>query len=157
MTISHPSPAPTRGQIDKNILMKVEETPADERTTHEAQCHCGAVKYDVTLNRPFPKYPVNRCNCTICTQLGYLLVYPSRQDVIFHQGYDNLGSYAFNTKTKSHRFCKSCGTSIMIDFQRNLQGETDPAKDILAVNVRNFKDIDLEAMEYTYFDGRKLL
>jgi hypothetical protein len=51
-------------------------------------------------------------------------------------GYDNLGSYAFNTKTKSHRFCKSCGSSIMIDFQRPQQGETDPTKDILAVNVR---------------------
>ena len=56
-------------------------------------------------------------------------------DALLNAGYDNLGSYAFNTKTKSHRFCKSCGTSIMIDFQRNLQGETDPAKDILAVNV----------------------
>lgn len=50
-------------------------------------------------------------------------------------GYDNLGSYAFNTKTKSHQFCKSCGSSILIDFLRSEQGETDPAKDILAVNV----------------------
>jgi hypothetical protein len=86
MTVSHPSPKPTRGQIDKKILTQVEETPIDERTTHSAQCHCGAVKYDVTLKHPFPKYPVNRCNCTICTQLGYLLVYPCRQDVVFTQG-----------------------------------------------------------------------
>lgn len=51
-------------------------------------------------------------------------------------GEDNLGSYAFNTKTKNHRFCKSCGSSILIDFLRSEQGETDPAKDIIAVNVR---------------------
>jgi hypothetical protein len=52
-------------------------------------------------------------------------------------GYENLGSYQFNTKTKSHKFCKSCGSSILIDFRRTEQGEPDPAKDILAVNVRH--------------------
>ena len=51
-------------------------------------------------------------------------------------GYDDLGSYAFNTKSKAHKFCKTCGSSILIDFQRSEQGETDPAKDIVAVNVR---------------------
>jgi hypothetical protein len=30
----------------------------------------------------------------------------------------------------------------MIDFQRNLQGETDPAKDILGVNVGSLPPVD---------------
>jgi hypothetical protein len=125
-----------------------------ERTTHAASCHCGAVEFTVTLESPFPKYPVNKCNCSICFQNGYLLVYPCRRDIVFlkgestffsflndlvvtrFSGYDNLGSYAFNTKTKSHMFCKTCGSSIGIDFQRPAQGETDPAKDELAINVR---------------------
>jgi hypothetical protein len=85
-------------------------------------------------------------------------VYPCRRDIVFTKGYDNLGSHFFNTKTKAHKFCKTCGSSILADFDRINQGQTDdPARDILAVNVRNFKDIDLDALEYTFFDGRKYL
>lgn len=43
---------------------------------------------------------------------------------------------SFNTKTKPHKFCKACGSSILADFERNKLGETDDlAGDILAVNV----------------------
>jgi hypothetical protein len=51
-------------------------------------------------------------------------------------GYKNLGSHVFNTKTKPHKFCKSCGSSILVDFERIKLGETDdPARDVLTVNV----------------------
>ena len=85
MTVSHPSPHVTR-PLDISLLHAVEETSPEDRTTHAAQCHCGAVKYDVTLKYPFPKYTVNKCTCSICTHLGYLLVYPCRRDVVFTQG-----------------------------------------------------------------------
>lgn len=135
----------------------VEPTGPEERTTHEAQCHCGAIAYSVTLKWPFPKNPINNCNCSICQHNGYLLVYPTRKDVVFHTGFEDLASYEFHTKKKSHKFCKNCGSSLYIDFQRPQQGVTDPDKDLLAVNVRHFKDVDLEKMEYTFFDGKKLL
>lgn len=64
----------------------VEPTGPEERTTHEAQCHCGAIAYSVTLKWPFPKNPINNCNCSICQHNGYLLVYPTRKDVVFHTG-----------------------------------------------------------------------
>jgi len=143
--------------LDISILQVVEETSEAERTTHQAACHCGAVQFSVTLKWLFPKYPVNKCSCTICTQNGYLFVYPCRRDVVFTKGnlpsvsflaitkvdtddtslgYDNLSSHVFNTKTKPHKFCKTCGSSILADFQRIKRGETDdPARDILAVNV----------------------
>lgn len=72
--------------IDLSILTFVEDTSVEERTTHTAQCHCGAVKFTVTLKWPFPKYPVNKCSCSICTHTGYLLVYPARRDVVFTRG-----------------------------------------------------------------------
>jgi hypothetical protein len=75
------APRPIDGSI-----MYVEETSPEERTTHAASCHCGAVQYDVTLKYPFPKYPVNKCTCSICFNNGYLLVYPCRRDVVFTKG-----------------------------------------------------------------------
>ncbi|KAL5320906.1 hypothetical protein ACEPPN_011716 [Leptodophora sp. 'Broadleaf-Isolate-01'] len=127
------------------------------RITHEASCHCGEVKFTVTLDEPFPQQKVNKCNCTICTQKGYVLVYPPRRDVTFTQGYENLGAYKFNTKLKTHKFCKNCGTSILIDFNGTPPGGPEPDNDLLAINVRNFTDIDMETLEYTYFNGRKLI
>lgn len=42
-------------------------------TTYEANCHCGAVRYTVTLEdalAPEGTTKVNRCNCSICTKYG---------------------------------------------------------------------------------------
>ena len=43
-------------------------------------------RFTVTLKHPFPKYPVNKCSCSICFQNGYLFVYPVRRDVTFTSG-----------------------------------------------------------------------
>ncbi|KAL2072501.1 hypothetical protein VTL71DRAFT_11844 [Oculimacula yallundae] len=128
-----------------------------ERITHEASCHCGNVKFTVTMDDPFPTQTVNKCNCTICTQNGYVFVYPPRHDIHFTKGFETLGEYKFNTKLKTHKFCKNCGTSILIDFNRTHPGGPEPENDILAINVRNFTDIDMDSMVYTTFDGRKLI
>jgi hypothetical protein len=42
-------------------------------TTYEANCHCGAIRYKVTLDdalAPEGVTKVNRCNCSICTKYG---------------------------------------------------------------------------------------
>ena len=65
----------------------VPHTASDVKpTTHKANCHCGAVRFTVTLKYPFPKYKINKCNCSICTKNGYLLVYPLRRDVVWIKG-----------------------------------------------------------------------
>lgn len=46
-----------------------------------------------------------------------------------------MSEYRFNTHTKAHKFCKNCGSSLLIDFRLGKQGEGDWRKDILAVNV----------------------
>jgi len=143
--------------LDFAHITVVEETPKSEHTSHTGACHCGTVKFNVTLKYPFPKYPVNACSCSVCIRNGYLFVYPKRSDFEITQGYENLTSYTFNTCTRFHKFCKTCGSSILIDFRLAEQGETDPRKDILALNVRNFKDIDLDTLQYTYFDGKRLV
>jgi hypothetical protein len=90
-TFSLPSLATMSGKkgprpADPSIINIVEDTSDNDRTLYPAKCHCGAVKFSVTLKYPFPKYPVNKCTCSMCTHTGYLLVYPSRRDVVFTEG-----------------------------------------------------------------------
>ena len=75
------------GSSNPEIQDSASHTASDIKpTTPKANCHCGAVRFTVTLKYPFPKYEINKCNCSICTKNGYLLVYPPRKDVVWTQG-----------------------------------------------------------------------
>jgi hypothetical protein len=67
------------------------------------------------------------------------MVYPKRENVVFHSGFDNSeedeednkgpgGSYSFRGSKRAavHRFCKVCGSCVLCDVHA----------DFLAVNVR---------------------
>lgn len=102
-----------------------------EKVAYDANCHCGAVKF--TVNIPSLEVEeVTRCNCSICTRNGYLNVFPRREDVVFHSGESQLASYLFGEKRRAHRFCPTCGTSVLIDFQN---AESEAEKPYMAVNV----------------------
>lgn len=49
-------------------------TNAQPSGTYEAGCHCGYIKFSVTLSPPLPEYKVLDCNCSMCRMGGYLLV-----------------------------------------------------------------------------------
>lgn len=100
---------------------------------HAASCHCGAVQYTVTLSPPLPLQKIGSCNCTICTKNGYLLVYPRRQDVVIHQGEEQLKAHSFGKKQLLHRFCGECGSSVWHDPRMKEVAEEMP--DLLGVNV----------------------
>ena len=103
-----------------------------ELVSYPANCHCGAVRYTVPIPS-LEEHLVNMCNCSICTHNGYLLVYPPHQKVIFHSGYDHLRLYFFGTKTRAHKFCPTCGSSILIDFSGT--GRDDIAINVSANNI----------------------
>lgn len=57
------------------------DTPPQQReeekkssATYKAGCHCGYIKFSVTLTPPLPQTEVLNCNCSACTRFGYLLV-----------------------------------------------------------------------------------
>lgn len=54
--------------------MSEEEKAKLESATYECGCHCGYIKYAVTLTPPLPEYEVLHCNCSMCRSAGYLLV-----------------------------------------------------------------------------------
>lgn len=75
---------------------------------HEASCHCGAVSFEV-LHEPLYAIPeksfhapVACDNCSICLKNGYLLVYPLRDEIKWHSGWDKLKNYRMASKTVSH-------------------------------------------------------
>ncbi len=111
--------------------MATSQTP--EKVWHEASCHCGAVQYKVNAP-PLDSQETMSCNCTICTKNGYLFVYPLREDIVFHSGKDHMKAYHFGGGEKSHMFCPTCGSSLMIDLHGKLKEFFHG--DVLAVNVR---------------------
>ena len=98
-----------------------------EKVSYDAKCHCGAVTYTVKIPS-LEKLEVTLCNCSICTSHGYLLVYPDAEDVVFHSGYDQLKSYSFGRQMVDHRFCPTCGSSVLVKFK-------DPENSKIAINV----------------------
>ncbi|KAL2015123.1 hypothetical protein VTK56DRAFT_6219 [Thermocarpiscus australiensis] len=95
----------------------------DEKSsgTYKAGCHCGYIKFSVTLTPALPQTKVLNCNCSACTRFGYLLVYPEASSVTWHNdSRARCSNYRFNTKEKDQMFCKHCGASIGIDFREVL-------------------------------------
>ncbi|KAF2465930.1 uncharacterized protein BDR25DRAFT_81122 [Lindgomyces ingoldianus] len=123
--------------------------PADAQT-YDATCHCGTVKYSVTLTPPLPKWKVCSCNCSICARNGYLLVYPLREQLKVTSGEDALKSYSFGRKMNQHKFCTNCGSSVFFDPRMKEQGYN---LDLLGINVRMFKGVSLDELNLVKFDG----
>lgn len=111
--------------------------PLEEKVWYEANCHCGGIKYKIKLPN-LDTHQILSCNCSICTKNGYMLVYPSVEEVVWHTGFDSMKDYRFGNKRFDHKFCPKCGSSILIDFH-------NPEE--LAVNVRvsGQNTVDLEA------------
>ena len=79
-------------------------SPSD---THNAACHCGTVRFRVTLDGGLAS--ARRCSCSFCRMRGAVAVSAKLADIQFIEGEDNLTLYTFNTGTARHYFCKTCG------------------------------------------------
>jgi hypothetical protein len=73
----------------------------------EGGCHCGHVRYEVTLDGP--QVELLDCDCSICSMTGYLhLIVP---DARFRQteGRNDVQLYRFGSGQARHLFCVHCG------------------------------------------------
>jgi hypothetical protein len=75
------------------------------RTLHGG-CHCGAVRFAVTVP---PAVTLIDCNCSLCAMTGYLHLIVKAADFDLERGADQLAEYRFNTGTARHLFCRTCG------------------------------------------------
>ncbi|KAJ7681200.1 Mss4-like protein [Mycena rosella] len=122
-----------------------ESTESAQLIDYRGNCHCGAFRF--TFKTPEIKQAV-ACNCSICSRNGYLWAFPASEDFVVVKGDENttLKTYEFGKHTTGHKFCPTCGTSILART-RNAEAQT------LAVNIRALADVDLELLEVLVSDG----
>jgi hypothetical protein len=118
-----------------------------ETKTYEGSCHCGAVKFTVTMEPPAKAYA---CNCSLCKRAGWLLAFAPASGFHLASGEGELTDYQFNKKKLHHTFCKTCGVR---SFSRGPSHDGSPT---VAVNLRCLADFDATALPVQAFDGAKL-
>ena len=114
--------------------------------TYTGGCHCGAVRFRVTM----PLEGVLSCNCSICAKTGALLAFAPAAQLELELGEDALADYQFGKKRIHHLFCKRCGIR---SFARGLRPDGAP---VVAVNARCLDGVDAEALPVRHFDGKSL-
>lgn len=113
----------------------------DEIATYEGGCHCGAVRFQVIVD----KYKADDCNCSICKKKGFLhLIVPPERFTLL-QGAKDLTTYKFNTGVAEHTFCRICGIHA---FYRP---RSHP--NCIDVNIRCLDGDVLDQFEIVPFDG----
>lgn len=80
---------------------------AFETNIRTGQCHCGTVRFEVTLSDGFNT--IQRCTCSYCCMRGAVLATAQMGEIRFLRGEDALTDYRFNTGIAQHFFCSRCG------------------------------------------------
>ncbi len=73
----------------------------------EGGCHCGNVRFTVTL--PDPAVSLLDCNCSICSMTGYLHLIVPDSGFTLDEGKEELTLYRFGSGKAKHFFCRICG------------------------------------------------
>ena len=117
---------------------------AGDTDVRTGQCHCGAVRFDVTLSNGFQS--IRRCTCSYCRMRGAVMVMADKDGIKVLQGADALTSYRFNTGVAQHFFCSHCG--IYTHHQRRSDS------DLYAVNVACLDGVSpFDFVEVPVIDG----
>jgi len=76
-------------------------------TTHQATCHCGAVRLELDL--PDGLQNLRRCNCSLCKRKGAVMASVPIDGLRVVAGEEVLRVYTWNSHTAKHYFCGTCG------------------------------------------------
>ncbi len=80
---------------------------SNEPVSLSGACHCGAVRFEVTLTEGLAS--ARRCNCSYCSMRGAVAVTARRDGLKLLSSEDFLATYRFNTGAAEHHFCTNCG------------------------------------------------
>ena len=122
------------------------DTASPDPVTLHGSCHCGEVRFTVTLTEGFAS--ARRCTCSICRMRGAVAVTSTPDAFRVTQGEDQLATYRFNTRSAEHHFCRNCG--IYTHHKRR----SNPGQ--LGVNVACLEGISpFDFPEVIVFDGSR--
>ncbi|KAI0535044.1 glutathione-dependent formaldehyde-activating enzyme [Xylaria digitata] len=125
--------------------------------TYRANCHCAAYVYEVTL----PEISTaSQCNCSVCYKKAALWVFPKPSDVRFVKGDPTtLTNYTFGKRNFTHKFCSTCGNSIMFIGYLEPPSPGDDKEPENGINVRLFQrgQVDVWELPLKKFDGASSL
>ncbi len=121
----------------------MEHQPA---TKHVGSCHCGAVRFEATVDLSDGG---SRCNCSICTKLGAFGKTMKPEAFKLLQGADDLSTYVWRTKSSTRYFCKHCGVLCYgTGHVPELGG------DFVSINLAALDDVDPNTLKVVHWDGR---
>lgn len=122
------------------------DAASPDPVTLDGSCHCGEVRFTVTLTEGFAS--ARRCTCSICRMRGAVAVTSTPDAFRVTQGEDQLATYRFNTRSAEHHFCRNCG--IYTHHKRR----SNPGQ--LGVNVACLEGISpFDFPEVIVFDGSR--
>jgi len=116
--------------------------PPDLPAVFTGGCHCGAVRYRVTVR----SWRAADCNCSLCAKKGYLHVIVPAADFDLLYGDSALTTYTFNTGVAKHHFCARCGVHSFYVPRSHPDG--------VSVNARCLDEAPLEWFTVEPFDGQ---
>jgi hypothetical protein len=118
-----------------------------DTTTYQGSCHCGAVRYEVTMAPPAKAFA---CNCSICSRSGWLLSFVPADAFRLVAGGDAQADYQFGKHHIHHLFCRTCGVR---SFSR---GAGKDGKEMVSINLRCLAGLDWAALPVETFDGASI-
>lgn len=113
---------------------------------HQGGCHCGAIRFEVSLERGFKG---TRCNCSICskTAMTGAIVKPGAFRLLSGEG--DRGSYRWGGMISTRYFCKHCGVYCYAEGHLEQIGGN-----YVSVNLNTLDEVDVNELDVIHWDGR---
>ena len=109
-------------------------------------CHCGKVKFEVTLADDARG---GRCNCSICTKTAVTSTLVKPEAFALLSPESDLSAYVWGAETSQRFFCSACGIHC---FGKGYLEEVGGA--YVAVNVNCLDAVEPTQVDLMYWDGR---
>ena len=112
--------------------------------THNATCHCGAVRFQITSDLT----EFTTCDCSLCEMRGAVMVKVPEADLTVTAGEAALTLYQWNMRIATHYFCSHCGIYVFHNKRA--------APDHYGVNVRCLTDVAIDAAPLRATEGENM-
>ena len=122
--------------------------------TYTGGCHCGAVRYAVSVD--LSQTRASKCNCSIClkTNRMSLEVKPEDFKLISPATLDAVPDYQYGSKSQHHHFCDKCGIHCFLHGSFVFEGQESKNFSINAVTLDPDQGFDLREFKVVYWDGK---